>query len=928
MDKRDKALYQKLLEEGTPRDEIDALYNKLRSRGYGDAAEAALRQERIRQQKEQRDHTNRRADSTADGQTHEPNTGARRDARHPDSSRHPATGDASEGHAAPGGVAESSTWREAGVLSPPSPSHRRRVNRWAFRHRLLITGVRQRWLDFLSLFRSGVPDYAHPRLVRALAAPHHIETHATDDLSLADTINGLRLASRRMSGETVGSGREAIFQAYRRRDSFMFEYLSRFTAEQKRLLASLKRLDAAALDGVPVTAAELVRPARELYRLVLTTEQVSRKRISDGLAVGKDIVLAYGKPASAAQLDSAAELFLACLSRLQVFKRELYPVVLKAVRQFFEEYEQSPEKTAALHSFAGITDDDILTFKRYVERETRLREQRLIEQRKRELDELELEKEAGFGRRFQGALAVLATLFPGSGIERIEQNRYLLPYFDVRVFRRSLPFNHQSENVETVAADDPLQPILVLHRIVDNLLTSIHHQNLETLLARDQVAATLSSIKTQWTSVYSALFAPYLRALNAYAKGARDRDAYSRGFDDTVLARALRSEINDYRAALIRDYGHVSEDGYRGPRLYAVVQNLHEVLAELAQDISQDLVKRDDPIGKRIYSELDQRRFVDFDTFADARSPDLKPVTRQVKRYVEAKYYSSVNEIPKLSQLFAFDFLRGVVDMYHFLVNDAQSFLRQRGDRVAVAAEHERAAWTRELSERSRDSVELLRVRLAESEASGYEDELTGLKNKNYFLRELPRQFTDLKQKQRPFCFLLLDLDHFKWVNDELGHQKGDEVLSQTAAALLDGVRVGHDVGIRYGGEEMLLLIQAPLHNATLLAERLRHAQQERVATLEHWASIRELADDRGEPCTTVSVGVARADCCATADEALQRADRALYKAKEQRNCVVVALEQNDGAASKPQLQIYADYARAVRSGSVTDGGSARKPDS
>lgn len=922
MTKDDKALYRKLLEEGTPRDEIDRIYSKLRSKGYGEVSDAAQRQQRTREQKERQNQTGRQTKSVDEGAGDASARRGSHDRRTEPSDRQSPSGATRSRPATPNraGLHDS---RDAELPFPPSPSHRRRVNRWAFRNRLLITGVRQRWLDFLTLFRGDVPDYAHPRLIRALAAPHHLETQPPEDLSLADVINGLRLAARRLVGETMGSGREAIFQAYRRRDPFMLEYLSRFTGEQKRLIASLARLDAAGLDGIPVTVAELVRPARELYRLVLTTEQVSRKRIGEGLAVAKDIVLAYGRPVSATQLDDATELFLNCLGRLQWFKRELYPVALKTINQFFEEYEDSPEKTSALHGFAGITDDEILTLKRHAERETRLREQRLIEERKRELDELELEKEAGFSRRFEGALSVLSTIFPGSGIERVEQNRYLLPYFDVRVFRRSLPFDHQRESVEAVAADDPLQPILVLHRIVDNLLASINHQNLEKLLARDQVAEILGTVKTRWSEIYSLLFAPYLRALNAYAKGAHDRDAYSRSFDETVLAHALRSEINDYRAALIRDYGRTAEGSYSGPHLYAVVQDLHEFLAELAHDISQDLVKRDDPIGKRIYSELDKRPFVDFDTFADAQSPDLKPVTRQVKRYVEAKYYSSVHEIPKLSQLFAFDFLRGVVDLYHFLVNDAQSFLKQRGNKVAVATEHERAAWTRELSERSRDSVELLRVRLAESEASGYVDELTGFKNKNYYLKELPRQFADLKQKQRPFCFLLLDLDHFKWVNDDLGHQKGDEVLSRTAAALLDSIRIGHDIGIRYGGEEMLLLIQAPLHNAVLLAERLRHAQQERVATLDHWAPIRELADDRGEPCTTVSMGVARADSCAGVDEALQRADRALYKAKEQRNCVVLALEPPaDGGAEASQttLQTYEDYARKLRVGSGGEG--------
>ncbi|MCX7040677.1 MAG: GGDEF domain-containing protein, partial [Spirochaetes bacterium] len=75
-------------------------------------------------------------------------------------------------------------------------------------------------------------------------------------------------------------------------------------------------------------------------------------------------------------------------------------------------------------------------------------------------------------------------------------------------------------------------------------------------------------------------------------------------------------------------------------------------------------------------------------------------------------------------------------------------------------------------------------------------DGLTGLKNKDFFLSELPRQLEKLKARRKPLTFLLVDIDHFKWVNDELGHQRGDEVLKATAAGILDGIREG-DLAVR-----------------------------------------------------------------------------------------------------------------------------------
>jgi len=99
----------------------------------------------------------------------------------------------------------------------------------------------------------------------------------------------------------------------------------------------------------------------------------------------------------------------------------------------------------------------------------------------------------------------------------------------------------------------------------------------------------------------------------------------------------------------------------------------------------------------------------------------------------------------------------------------------------------------------ARDAQQSLQATLSEQFPGQYIDALTGLKNKDYFLNELPRKLQKLRGSRTPLALLMIDIDHFKWVNDSLGHSRGDEVLKATAALILDNIREG-DLAVRYGG--------------------------------------------------------------------------------------------------------------------------------
>jgi diguanylate cyclase (GGDEF)-like protein len=147
-------------------------------------------------------------------------------------------------------------------------------------------------------------------------------------------------------------------------------------------------------------------------------------------------------------------------------------------------------------------------------------------------------------------------------------------------------------------------------------------------------------------------------------------------------------------------------------------------------------------------------------------------------------------------------------------------------------------------------------------------DALTGLYNRRYLEETLPREMASAKRRGAPMAIILLDVDHFKAINDTFGHQEGDRTLQRLAMMLDENTREG-DIACRYGGDEFVLVLpDTPLADAVDKAERLR---QECAACAQG-----ELTD------ITISLGVACApDHGDEGGRVLLVADRALYRAKE-----------------------------------------------
>lgn len=174
------------------------------------------------------------------------------------------------------------------------------------------------------------------------------------------------------------------------------------------------------------------------------------------------------------------------------------------------------------------------------------------------------------------------------------------------------------------------------------------------------------------------------------------------------------------------------------------------------------------------------------------------------------------------------------------------------------------------------ENLERANERLEEASVT---DELTGLRNLRYFRTRLFEEHARNRRTGAPLTIAIVDLDHFKLVNDRFGHQIGDRVLASSARALASVSRRG-DTAARVGGEEFALLLpETGRTEAIALAERVRLA-------------IRDAPLDDGSVSVTASVGVScSADFAdSSADALYAAADRALYQAKEEgRNRVATA---------------------------------------
>ncbi len=180
----------------------------------------------------------------------------------------------------------------------------------------------------------------------------------------------------------------------------------------------------------------------------------------------------------------------------------------------------------------------------------------------------------------------------------------------------------------------------------------------------------------------------------------------------------------------------------------------------------------------------------------------------------------------------------------------------------------------RQLSDAQKDVLSNLAglvVRELELRKAANSDSLTGASNRGQFMRFGESEWSRAARFDHPLTVMLLDIDHFKKINDTYGHEAGDDALRAISAACRKSLR-RQDLWARLGGEEFaVMLIETEAGEARLMAERLRKA----VSKLQ----IKSKGQTFG---MTTSIGIAQANVAGeTLEDALRRADEALYRAKQ-----------------------------------------------
>ena len=150
-------------------------------------------------------------------------------------------------------------------------------------------------------------------------------------------------------------------------------------------------------------------------------------------------------------------------------------------------------------------------------------------------------------------------------------------------------------------------------------------------------------------------------------------------------------------------------------------------------------------------------------------------------------------------------------------------------------------------------------------------DPLTTAANRRAFNEILSQEFSRFKRSQKEYALIMIDLDHFKSINDQHGHSVGDQVLIEVTERCKDNIRV-HDILARLGGEEFCILLPyTETKQAQKVAERLREKIE-----------IKPIIVDGLRVKVTISVGISLVSTCdEDGHQAMERADQKLFQAKE-----------------------------------------------
>jgi diguanylate cyclase (GGDEF)-like protein len=259
---------------------------------------------------------------------------------------------------------------------------------------------------------------------------------------------------------------------------------------------------------------------------------------------------------------------------------------------------------------------------------------------------------------------------------------------------------------------------------------------------------------------------------------------------------------------------------------------------------------------------------------AEAAGQVLRPLSSLLSTRLKLENGSAADENSSTVNIAGSNLVVRAADSRPF-TDTEREFLREVFDliRLAEQTDARMRAFEDRIGRLEGENLDLLMQNRTLSEISA-RDSLTGLYNRWYVMEKIDSEMNRALRHGSPMSVLMLDLDHFKKVNDSFGHSVGDEVLKVVGQVLRESCRV-YDVAGRYGGEEFCVVLpETRVGNTKMVAERIRS----RLASTE-------LPVGSSSITVTASIGVAGMDSVSdegvvSAAALLDRADRALYSAK------------------------------------------------
>ncbi len=304
--------------------------------------------------------------------------------------------------------------------------------------------------------------------------------------------------------------------------------------------------------------------------------------------------------------------------------------------------------------------------------------------------------------------------------------------------------------------------------------------------------------------------------------------------------------------------------------------------ATLINDMRQAIEKEKGELTR--FLEQVTEALADIDQFSQSQSDDLT-VQRDARLKLDDSLRQQVDDIH--AQVESADDLDGlklaVRDRINRIRQQVQAFqLGEERRQEDVEIDNEQL---RQRLARLEDQTRMLEEQLKQSEAKLFRDNLTGLPNRLAFDHRVRLEMARMRRDGAPLTLAIWDLDHFKEINDQLGHQAGDKTLVIVAKTFMNLIR-DVDMIARFGGEEFIMLLPAASGpDALKVVERIR----EKLARTK----LRYRGKEIG---VTASCGLAEFASGEEVESAFMRADDALYQAKEQgRNRCVLSGEQSEG---------------------------------